>query len=380
MNKKMGILGGLMMAAVVTGYSVCGTYAKYTSSLDFADEARVAKWNFNMGSTTRDINLFQESYEITKGKYDVVSREPGVKVVAPGTNGVYEFTIDGTAETNYTVNFSTTVNNTIKTTYKDEESGETKTYDPIYFRMTSGKEGEDDYVNTGWVNAEALEGALNNLFNDATVYAANYDLNKTVKIEWVWAFEGTDAETGHETNDVLDTELGRNAAQKDENDKLVHTVSIKTELTVTQSEAEAKKASNYSTLKLTTVPAEADMTALAEQFKYDVATVKNVKFDGKKLTGSILKSSEETDTAWNAPETATGYYFPVTVNAPEGTVIVFSSNPEKEHTIASDGTLTILQALNPESSTKTFNVTIKEAGKDVKTYTVDYSDVTFLAR
>lgn len=366
MNKKMGILGGLMMAAVVTGYSVCGTYAKYTSSLDFADEARVAKWNFNMGSTTRDINLFQESYEITQGsgKYDVVSREPGVKVVAPGTRGEYEFTIDGTAETNYTVNFSTSVKNSIKT-------GE---YDPIYFRMTSGD------TDTGWVKAEALEGALNALFNENTVYAANYDLNKTVKIEWVWAFEGTDAETGHVSNDVLDTELGRNAAQTDAEGNLVHSVSIKTELTVTQSEAEATEASNYSTVKLTTVPAEADMTALENTFKYDVATVKNVKFDGKKLTGSILKSSEETDTAWNAPETATGYYFPVTVNAPQGTEIVFSANPEKTHTIAEDGTLTILQALNPESETKTFNVTIKEAGKDVKTYTVDYSDVTFLAR
>ena len=48
----MGILGGLLMAVVVTGYSVAGTYAKYTSSLDFADEARVATWGFKLNGKT----------------------------------------------------------------------------------------------------------------------------------------------------------------------------------------------------------------------------------------------------------------------------------------------------------------------------------------
>ena len=153
MKKKGMALCGLFMAVAITGYSVSGTYAKYTSTIDMTDEARVAKWGFNLKkdetSTSRyDINLFEDSYLVTGDtNTKVVSSEPGIKVVAPGTEGSYKFAVEGTAETNFTVSIENiTLENTITTTYDNE--GVTETYSPIKLQVNGG----------AWI--EATEDAL----------------------------------------------------------------------------------------------------------------------------------------------------------------------------------------------------------------------------
>ena len=40
--KKMSVVTVLVMLVTLTAYSVSGTYAKYTSQIDLADEARIA--------------------------------------------------------------------------------------------------------------------------------------------------------------------------------------------------------------------------------------------------------------------------------------------------------------------------------------------------
>ena len=54
MKKKIAVLGTLLMAVVITGYSVSGTYAKYVSEIDIEDEARVAKWKIGMNEESME--------------------------------------------------------------------------------------------------------------------------------------------------------------------------------------------------------------------------------------------------------------------------------------------------------------------------------------
>ncbi len=370
MKKKMGILGGLLMAVVVTGYSVAGTYAKYTSSLDFADEARVATWGFKLNGKTPEevkemnIDLFQDSYEITKdsGDYDVVSKVKGQKVVAPGTRGEYTFNLTGTAETNYVVAFNATIVNTIKTA----------DYNPIFFRLNDGN----------WMNAEEFETYLNETITNDTnkVYAANEELNETYKIEWMWAFDADDttAPAGFTSNDETDTYLaGQNG-----------TVSLDVELTVTQSELAATDG-NATRSPISNVPTNAYKEGLVAQYAYDATKSEKVVFDGKSLTGEIAKQDAEVAKKfWNNPAyeaTATGYYYPVTVRVENWeNVDSISFGNKTFNNLTADyfdnNTITCLFEIDPNKAAedKKINITVVENG-ETNTYTIDYSDLTFTA-
>ncbi len=376
MKKKMGILGGLLMAVVVTGYSVAGTYAKYTSSLDFADEARVATWGFKLNGKTPEevkemkIDLFQDSYEIVEGEgnYDVVSKVKGQKVVAPGTRGEYEFNVTGTAETNYVVAFNATVVNTIKT----------DSYNPIFFRLNGGD----------WMNEAEFQEYLNETVTDATnkVYAANEELNKTYKIEWMWAFDENDttAPTGFVSNDETDTYL---AGQKG-------TVSLDVKLTITQSELAATNG-NAARPAISNVVTNEAKVALKAAYGYDATVADAVVFEatstGAKLTGTLLKSSTDVDkNFWGetASAQATGYYYPISIRVenPENvkSLGLYNRIADEEKTVENtdgrlvdqEGAITLFLELNPTSATKTSNVTVNYNDGTSTTYTVDYNGLT----
>ncbi len=375
MKKKMGILGGLLMAVVVTGYSVAGTYAKYTSSLDFADEARVATWGFKLNGKTPEevkemnIDLFQDSYEITKdsGDYDVVSKVKGQKVVAPGTRGEYTFNLTGTAETNYVVAFNATIVNTIKTA----------DYNPIFFRLNDGN----------WMNAEEFETYLNETITNDTnkVYAANEELNETYKIEWMWAFDADDttAPAGFTSNDETDTYLaGQNG-----------TVSLDVELTVTQSELAATDG-NATRFAMSNAITNEGKVALASAYGYDATVAEDVVFEatatGAKLSGELLKSSSDVDTKfWGATAAAqaTGYYYPVSIrveNPDDVTALVLNNriagtekvvNRADNDFVDANGTITLFLELGGNGATSSV-AKVRFADGSETTYTIDYSELT----
>ncbi len=237
MKKKMVVLGVLLLAVVLTGYSVSGTYAKYVSAFDLVDEARVAKWAFTLNgdeptNTEIDMDLFKESYESFNGtSTDTVSSEAGVNVVAPGTFGEYIFVLDGSAETNYTVDMVATIENEIVD----------GSYNPIFFRLDGGQ----------WMNSSDFEDALENLYAGKVFEAGDPLNNKTHKIEWVWAFDtknNVSSETGNQddlyfglsnmptftTDDELDTYLAQPKA-----DDTYRTIKVNIKLTITQSELES---------------------------------------------------------------------------------------------------------------------------------------------
>lgn len=235
MKKKMVALGALLLAVVLTGHSVSGTYAKYTSAFDLVDEARVAKWAFTLNGdeptgTEIDMDLFKESYPSFDGaSTDTVSSEAGVNVVAPGTFGEYLFTLDGSAETNYTVAMDATIDNEIVD----------GSYNPIFFRLDGG----------AWMNSSDFETALESLYAGKVFEAGDPLNNKTHKIEWVWAFDtknNVSSATGNQddlyfdsmptftTDDELDTYLAQPKA-----DDTYRTIKVNIKLTITQSELQS---------------------------------------------------------------------------------------------------------------------------------------------
>lgn len=214
MKKKMGILVGLLMATVVTGYSVGGTYAKYTSTLDFTDTARVAQWQLQAqdaatSTVTDKLNLFSDSYSVNEKGLYVKSIDDG-KVVAPGTKGEYQINFAGNMEVRYMLNIQLTSEKEPGTNYAFKTDAGTVTgwYDPIVYKVTlfDGAKGETYLTATGSFDevVEAIE-----VYN--TVTQTEYEpgrLNLSLKIEWSWDAENEIDGLTREQVDSLDTLIG----------------------------------------------------------------------------------------------------------------------------------------------------------------------------
>lgn len=223
MKKKMTVLGVLLMAVMVSAYSVSGTYAKYVSSVDVTDEARVAKWQLQYtdqdgyvedvtaATTTQAINLFADSYTYN-GKTYAESLSNG-NIVAPGLKGEYTFELGGTFETRFTLDLD------LVKDYADD-SYNTVTlangYDPLRFQV------ETYYNTSAWVRYEDLDLALQNAFVkdgnlvelEPGVYATK-NTKEYVIIRWAWAYDEIDAKIINslaDCDDEYDTLLGNKAA------------------------------------------------------------------------------------------------------------------------------------------------------------------------
>lgn len=228
-NKSMRAAGGLLIATMLTSSIVSGTYAKYVTSDEAEDTARVAKFGVTV---TASGSLFDTTYKAVSG-----GNTPGGKnatdtndttltvesfaeagqeadnVVAPGTkNGEgLTFAIAGTPEVD--VKLDVVVDDSLEeiflkakddlpdmTTGKaDDTFNNDADYYPVKFTLTQNGTA----LVTGGKLAEVAE-ALEDL--TAASIDANTDLSTavgTLNLTWEWAFEG---------NDKADTLLGDLAA------------------------------------------------------------------------------------------------------------------------------------------------------------------------
>lgn len=255
MKRRTMAFGGLLMAVAVTGYSVSGTYAKYISSIDVADDARVAKWDFN---TDQKFDLFTSSYSLTNAegnKYTYVQslncNAEGVcdEVVAPGTHGTATIEISGQTETNYKLSFDVKdyYNNVVVPAgVAGNDTG--KNYSPVIFNVRYFDETGYQPVSEMGTDLEAVLTKINEKL-EGMVFAPDADGNAKhfLEISWSWAFDkydyirfmeatatGNDASMWNLTeqdivdrglldtymeadsivNDKLDTVLGERAADK----------------------------------------------------------------------------------------------------------------------------------------------------------------------
>lgn len=228
MKKKTMAFGGLLAAVAMTGYSVAGTYAKYISAFDLADEARVAKWDFNVTGKdnviTNKLDLFSDSYYLNDNNLYVKSLN-GEKVIAPGTKGEYTFKLVGTSEVRYMLNFDIEAENDVVLYYlvkdgklaistfefTDKTTGEkSKEYRPLTYTITYKRGGE--VVNT-------MEGKLPEIkelldaYNESDKVKAGFQpgvLDQEYTISWKWDTINEVENLTEDQVNALDTEAGKN--------------------------------------------------------------------------------------------------------------------------------------------------------------------------
>ncbi|MCI9063625.1 MAG: hypothetical protein HFJ17_03380 [Clostridia bacterium] len=177
MTKKISILAVLVLTVILSTGSVAGTYAKYTSSNDFTDQARVAKWGFSFGGDTAvAMDLFKDSYDGT------VTSDNTDRVIAPGT--AYQYTFKLTNET--TGKVTPEVKYSIK--FVDNSEIDSKLDGKLVFSLdgTTYKSLTDVIaeLNTKYTAVDA-----DTEFTNETLY-------------WKWAFDGddeTDTALGNDT-------------------------------------------------------------------------------------------------------------------------------------------------------------------------------------
>lgn len=174
MKKRVIVMTLLVLATVALIFSVQSTFAKYKTSYTKTDNARVAKWGVNI---EKSIDLFSSSYASGVASIDKS------KIVAPGTEGEYVFTISGAPETNYKLRIDATGTDTIGRLEYDF----------------------DDMCPT--TDIRELARCIQETFNRDIVYPANqpvdYDLETgeqwTHTISWRWLYEQGDLEDQKDT-------------------------------------------------------------------------------------------------------------------------------------------------------------------------------------
>ena len=211
-NKFMKLASGLLVLCLMTTCVIGATLAKYVTSGNGTDTARVAKWGVKI---TGAAETFAKEYAkddtgVTLAGNTVVSTED---VVAPGTSGsMTAFAINGTPEVAVNVAFTGVLELGDKWAYSDA----------IYYCPLEITVGDTTFKGTNYTSADLFEEAVENKIATYTKdYAANTDLStigaNAPAISWKWAYEGND--------DVKDTYLG---------DQGLATISLEVTVTVTQ--------------------------------------------------------------------------------------------------------------------------------------------------
>ena len=203
--KRNTILRVSAILLVLTLLSTCvisGTFAKYTTSADANDDARIAKWGVVVEATAE---AFTENDDDT-----VISFVSGENVLAPGTDGnLCGLTITGQPEVAVKIDATAELELT-------DWAVDSAYYCPLVITV-----GNTEFKGNDYADAEAFEKAVEDAIVAEIAVASvdpNTNLADAVAVTWAWAYEGND--------DVKDTALGNAAAPA--------TISIAVSVTVTQ--------------------------------------------------------------------------------------------------------------------------------------------------
>ena len=207
-NKMMRIASVLLVAVILTTCAISGTFAKYVTSGNGSDHARVAKFGVGVtanGSTfateyaTDDTNVVGT---IAKSVVSAAAGDPPTAddVVAPGTKGeMVKMTLSGTPEVAVKVTYDATV------TLNDKWTDGTNFYFPLVIKVNN--------TAVDLSSATDAAGVQNKIEEAIEAYSKNYAPNTnlgtvgtdSLAISWEWPFEVSG-------NNVKDTHLGDEAA------------------------------------------------------------------------------------------------------------------------------------------------------------------------
>lgn len=203
----------LLVLTLITSCFVGGTFAKYTTSGNAQNHARVAKWGIELDGNQefgKYGTLFAYEYATDDKSVTGIAKSvigggytPGSKmsyVFAPGTGGKTDtLTIKGTTEVAVHVEREADIAFGL---YGTEWLVNGEFYCPLVFTIT--KDGQDKIIKgTDHTSAESLISALESEIELDELYAPNVAIDKSLVVKWDWPFNGTD---GKQT-DKKDTAL-----------------------------------------------------------------------------------------------------------------------------------------------------------------------------
>ena len=206
-NTMMRVASALLVAVLLTTCAISGTFAKYVTSKESTDTARVAKFGVDLGVTVDGAFATEYDADVTVTDKDgaaiaktvVASSTDQDNLVAPGTKGdlMASATIAGTPEVAVNVKQEATLVLTgweVNGTY----------YCPLVITVDGV-----DFYGMNYTSAAAFIADVEAALDSDVNYAPNTNLAESHSVTWAWAFEGTD---GKQT-DELDTALGDYAAK-----------------------------------------------------------------------------------------------------------------------------------------------------------------------
>ena len=216
-NTMMRLASALLVLVLLTTCAISGTFAKYTTTANSSDKARVAYWGFQSTNSMDLAGLFDSNYT------DVVSAN-GNDVIAPGTSGEATFVFAWDEDTTAWEGAAVSVTGpevAYSFTVAVEETCDAliKANDNIKWKLDDGAWGDWD---TMIADIKALSGHESGTMQYApnTLPTGFTKADDEHTISWQWIFS-TDAE-----DDARDTTMG--------NAQLLDDVSIKITITATQ--------------------------------------------------------------------------------------------------------------------------------------------------
>lgn len=217
----MRAASGLLVAVLLTTCVISGTFAKYTTSAEGSDTARVATWGFKDTSSITLTDLFKDAYSNEENKETVKTSVTGENVIAPGTTNSAKFKFDYSGakakpEVAYTFKVDTTGSSCDNAIQQNKN---------IVWSL-DGTKYVGDQNSTSW---KKLLAAIEKLSGDETgtkeyqpgelPTAFNNGVNQEHTVSWEWKFD-------EGSNDQTDTNMG--------NAETLDNVTLKIAVTATQ--------------------------------------------------------------------------------------------------------------------------------------------------
>lgn len=220
-NKMMRLASALLVAVLLTTCAISGTFAKYVTSANTTDSARVAKWG--VGISVIAETAFAEKYNdaASDAGTQVVSAVTTEDVLAPGTNGTL-VTFEITGKPEVAVNLDANVDLELGAGWKYSDDSN---YFPVVIKVggvavsyvaTDDMETIEAAVETAIL--EKINAAAATVSGTGKNLNVNYDANSdelkvtTVTVTWEWAFDDNSATKDEADNitNLKDTYLGTN--------------------------------------------------------------------------------------------------------------------------------------------------------------------------
>lgn len=220
-NKAMRMASALLVLTLLTTCVISSTFAKYTTSAEGSDSARVAKWGFEAEDDSVVLDdLFAKVYTSANG--DTVKSANADKVIAPGTENAVDFSFAYNTTSNTIAAPEVAYTFTVAVDTDGSDTAKLDADESFKWTLDGNKYNKLEELVAA-IKALSGDPSGSKVYAPGEVPAAFYGAAAAVNgaaqhtIGWEWAFEG---------QDVKDTELGNMDA--------LENVSIKITVTATQ--------------------------------------------------------------------------------------------------------------------------------------------------